>query len=84
EPVPYWTDDDFLMLFLRTKKYEVSRSFQQLKSYSQERYRRRDVLCCDKMLSFVNYLNPKLCGILPQRDEEGRAILYFSASKHEH
>ncbi|CAL1290398.1 unnamed protein product, partial [Larinioides sclopetarius] len=45
------------MLFLRAKKYDVNRSFQQLKNYSQERYRLSDVSSCDKILSHLNYLN---------------------------
>ncbi|GFT39234.1 retinaldehyde-binding protein 1 [Nephila pilipes] len=81
EHTSYWMDDDFLILFLRAKKFDVKKSFQQLKEYSHRRYLQKNILCSEAMIKIATSWDYRVCGILPKRDHEGRALLYFFANR---
>ncbi|KAF8778641.1 Clavesin-1 like protein [Argiope bruennichi] len=76
------TDDNFLMMFLRSKKFNVSKAFEQLKSYSYQRHvwmNYYGFIFADKVMPAIHN---NICGILPKRDQEGRAIIFFRACKY--
>ncbi|GBO09787.1 hypothetical protein AVEN_131639-1, partial [Araneus ventricosus] len=75
--VPTCTDDDFLLMFLRSKKFNVKKGFEQVKSYSYQRHVMMNYygfIFADKIMPALYH---NICGILPKRDQEGRAIIYF-------
>ncbi|GBL86149.1 hypothetical protein AVEN_41006-1, partial [Araneus ventricosus] len=75
--VPTCTDDDFLLMFLRSKKFNITKGFEQLKSYSFQRHFLMNYygfLSADKIMPAFHH---NICGVLPKRDHEGRAIIYL-------
>ncbi|CAL1300588.1 unnamed protein product [Larinioides sclopetarius] len=79
--VPTCTDDDFLIMFLRPKKFNVKKGFEQLKSYSYQRHSLMNYygfVFIDKVMPALHH---NICGMLPKRDQEGRAIIYFMPCK---
>ena len=71
-------DDAFLLRFLRAKKFDYDRAYQQLINYYQIRVQNEDVLK-ELIPSAVNpeALDAGVTVILPKKDKLGRKILYF-------
>ncbi len=71
-------DDAFLLRFLRAKKFDYDRAYQQLINYYQIRVQNKDILK-EITPSAVNpeALDAGVSVILPKKDKLGRKILYF-------
>ncbi|CAL1300585.1 unnamed protein product [Larinioides sclopetarius] len=68
-------------MFLRSKKFNVKKGFEQLKNYSYQRHILMNYygfIFTDKVMPALHH---NICGILPKRDQEGRAIIYFLPNK---
>lgn len=77
--VPACTEASFLTWFLRSKKHDVYRAFDQLKKYS---YQRHNLMNYYGFIHFDKIRVPienGICGVLPKRDAQGRAVLYLRA-----
>ncbi|KAF8778643.1 Retinaldehyde-binding protein 1 like protein [Argiope bruennichi] len=81
ESKTYCTDDDFLIMFLRVRKYNVKRAFQTLKNYSSVRRAQKNHFESIEFEKVKKMLDSGVVGLLPNRDREGRAIMFFDASK---
>ncbi|GFQ71935.1 CRAL_TRIO_N domain-containing protein, partial [Trichonephila clavata] len=80
--LPICTDDDFLIMFLRNKKFNIKKSFEQCSSYSYQRHVMMNYygfMFADKIMTPLYH---NICGILPNRDNEGRVIIYFRANHY--
>ncbi|GFY52160.1 retinaldehyde-binding protein 1 [Trichonephila inaurata madagascariensis] len=77
ETTLYRTEDDFLIQFLRARKYNVKKSFQLLKEFSHQQYLQTRFFGLEKIAKIASLLDYRVCGVLPIRDHEGRAIFYF-------
>ncbi|KAG8188123.1 hypothetical protein JTE90_029051 [Oedothorax gibbosus] len=73
--------DDFILLFLRVNKFDFKKTFKRLKEYSHLRH---------QYMNYYGFMIPEnilpvftggICGILPYRDNQGRAIIYFRANQ---
>ncbi|GFQ69071.1 retinaldehyde-binding protein 1 [Trichonephila clavata] len=81
ESTPYRKDDDFLIQFLRAKKYDVKKSFQLLKGFSHQQYLQTRFFGLEKIAKVASFLDYRVCGVLPIRDHEGRALFYFIGNR---
>ncbi|GFT65535.1 retinaldehyde-binding protein 1, partial [Nephila pilipes] len=80
--LPICTDDDFLLMFLRNKKFDIKRSFEQCSNYSYQRHAMMNYygfMFADKIMAPLYH---NICGILPYRDHEGNVIIYFRANQY--
>lgn len=70
------------MWFLRSKKHDVKRAFDQLQKYS---FQRHNLMSYYGFIDFHKIRVPieeGICGVLPRRDAEGRVILFLRACEY--
>ncbi|GBL87952.1 hypothetical protein AVEN_216587-1, partial [Araneus ventricosus] len=66
-------------MFLRVKKYDAQRAFKTLKNYSSVRRSQRKQFESIEFERVKKVLDSGVVGLLPKRDHEGRAIMFFDA-----
>jgi hypothetical protein len=71
------SDEEFLLRFLRVGKYDEKKAFDRLKRYYKTRLQYRADFDNMKPSGLLPILNLNILGMLPVRDENGCAIMYF-------
>lgn len=70
-------DDDFLLRFLRARKFDYDRAYQLLLNYYQIRAENKDIFKDLRPSAVKPVLDAGVSIVLPQRDKHGRRILLF-------
>lgn len=76
EGIPMRTDDPFLILFLRGRKFIMKRILSTVRDYSQFRHTFMNYFGFLDKSKLLNIVTHNICGILPYRDANGRILLY--------
>lgn len=71
------TTDDFLLRFLRTKKFRIQKSFETIQNYSNMRASFHDRLVKLRPEVLEKCLRRSMLGFFPYRDGDERITLYF-------
>ncbi|XP_070577967.1 alpha-tocopherol transfer protein-like [Ptychodera flava] len=79
--IKFRRDDAFLLRFLRAKKFDVKRAFQQLCRYYEVRREYREVFDELRPSKIQHVWDMGMDVALPDRDSEGRRILIFRPGK---
>ena len=74
-------DDEFLLRFLRAKKFDYDRAYRLLINYYMLRAENNHVFHNFKPSAVVHVLQDKVSAILPNRTADGCRILYFRSGK---
>ena len=75
------TDDEFLLRFLRARKFDYDRAFALLLEYFTVRAKHRDIFqgCLPSKLGHV--FDTKISMVLPNRDQNGHRMVFFRPGK---
>ncbi|XP_041355881.1 retinaldehyde-binding protein 1-like [Gigantopelta aegis] len=77
-------DDTFLLRFLRCKKFDVKRAYNQMTAYLLFREKHKDVTSKLHLSSLRFAISKGFPVILPNRDKEGRVWLLFDVGSWDH
>lgn len=75
-------DDDFLLRFLRARKFDYDRAYQLLLNYYQIRAENKDIFKDLRPSAVKPVLDAGVSIVLPQRDKHGRRILLFRPGQY--
>uniref|UniRef100_A0A2L2XYC1 Clavesin-1 n=1 Tax=Parasteatoda tepidariorum TaxID=114398 RepID=A0A2L2XYC1_PARTP len=69
--------DDFLLQYLRCRKYNVAKAFSQLKAFVNLRRKFPQIFCNFRYENIVTTMTKKIVTVLPWRCQDGCAILFI-------
>lgn len=72
--------DDFLLIFLRTCKFDVHRAMTMLKTYVQYRRKHSDLFTNLTLESISGVLRSGVYRLLKEKDDDGRRVVVFKIS----
>ncbi|GFU07955.1 clavesin-1 [Nephila pilipes] len=68
-------DDDFLLQFLRVRKFNVARAFSQLKSYTLLRKKNPNIFTNFRFESIISTVKDRTISFLPWRCQDGCVVM---------